>query len=293
MSRRHKQSPTEDGILVAARLPWWLALTLALVGFLILHEIASAPVVAPTGGQELSSAVTATIIRTAAGFAQYFVPFVLICGAGVSAYQRYRNRRLLAHAESTSGTNDLLAMSWRDFEHLVGQAFRERGYSVTETPPGADGGVDLELRKDGELHLVQCKRWRAQKVGVEIVRELYGVMAAHGATGGFVVSTGRFTHAAHAFADGRNIDLMDGGRLKALIRRRRNTSHVAAPAAAERDSLPAPGAIRPSATIPKCPRCGAIMVLRQAHRGRGAGQWFWGCPRFPGCRGTRSTDDRW
>jgi restriction system protein len=147
-----------------------LALTLALVGFLILHEIASPPVVAPSGGQELSSALTATKIRTGAGFAECFVPFVLICGAGVSAYQRFRNRRHLEHAESTSGTNDLLAMSWRDFEHLVGHAFRESGYSVTETAPGADGGVDLELRKDGELHLVQCKRWRAHKVGVEIVR---------------------------------------------------------------------------------------------------------------------------
>ncbi len=48
--------------------------------------------------------------------------------------------------------------------------------------------MDLELRKEGELHLVQCKRWRARKVGVEIVRELYGVMTALGAVGGYVVS---------------------------------------------------------------------------------------------------------
>ena len=37
------------------------------------------------------------------------------------------------------------------------------------------------LRKDREKFLVQCKQWKAFKVGVTVVRELYGVMAAHGA----------------------------------------------------------------------------------------------------------------
>jgi restriction system protein len=44
--------------------------------------------------------------------------------------------------------------------------------------------------------LVQCKQWKAFKVGVQVVRELYGLMAAHGAAGGFVVTSGRFTDEA-------------------------------------------------------------------------------------------------
>ena len=56
------------------------------------------------------------------------------------------------------------------------------------------------LGKGGEKFLVQCKQWRAFKVGVEVVRELYGVMAAKGAAGGFVVTSGRFTDEAAAFA---------------------------------------------------------------------------------------------
>jgi restriction system protein len=55
---------------------------------------------------------------------------------------------------------------------------------------------------------VQCKQWRAYKVGVEVVRELYGVMAAHGAAGGFVMTSGRFTDAANEFAQGRNMKLV-------------------------------------------------------------------------------------
>ncbi len=36
-----------------------------------------------------------------------------------------------------------------------------------------------------------------------------------------------------------------------------------------------------------CPICNSSMTLRTARRGRGAGTQFWGCTRFPACRGTR------
>jgi restriction system protein len=34
------------------------------------------------------------------------------------------------------------------------------------------------LRKNGQLVFVQCKHWKARSVGVKVVREIYGVMAA-------------------------------------------------------------------------------------------------------------------
>jgi restriction system protein len=52
-------------------------------------------------------------------------------------------------------------------------------------------------------------------VGVDVVRELYGVMAATGAAGGFVVTSGRFTEDAASFARGRNVMLVDGPKLHA------------------------------------------------------------------------------
>ena len=36
-----------------------------------------------------------------------------------------------------------------------------------------------------------------------------------------------------------------------------------------------------------CPQCGSPMVLRTARRGPSSGNSFWGCPRYPDCRGTR------
>jgi len=38
---------------------------------------------------------------------------------------------------------------------------------------------------------------------------------------------------------------------------------------------------------PLCPKCGERMVLRKARKGKTAGSEFWGCPRFPRCRGVR------
>ena len=38
-------------------------------------------------------------------------------------------------------------------------------------------------------------------------------------------------------------------------------------------------------TRPLCPDCGATMVRRTARKGKHAGQDFWGCAKFPRCRG--------
>lgn len=38
---------------------------------------------------------------------------------------------------------------------------------------------------------------------------------------------------------------------------------------------------------PTCPQCNSSMVRRVARRGRNSGNSFWGCSRFPRCKGTR------
>lgn len=55
---------------------------------------------------------------------------------------------------------------------------------------------------------------------------------------------------------------------------------------AERTGPPSrPG--KPAEKSPACPSCGSAMVLRTAKQGQNAGSRFWGCPRYPACRGTR------
>jgi restriction system protein len=181
-------------------------------------------------------------------------------------------------------------MNWRDFELLVGEAFRLRGYSVEETGGGgADGGVDLRLRKGNEVFLVQCKQWRAYKVSVTVVRELLGAMAAEGATGGYVVTSGIFTIDAQKFAKGRNIRLIDGRTLAIWIEEARAGGLVKQPEAGAEQGRQAKAPQAPATQLPDpaCPRCGGSMVRRIAKQGSNAGNSFWGCATFPKCRGVR------
>ena len=39
---------------------------------------------------------------------------------------------------------------------------------------------------------------------------------------------------------------------------------------------------------PKCPKCFSSMILRMAQKGSNSGNSFWGCSKFPRCRGTKA-----
>ncbi len=273
---RRKQNPVEGLIEITGKLPWWVGVALALVAYFGLHSLAIHEVTAVVQPGKIGDFGNQTVFRTLASVGQYLLPFVFLVAAGLSAYSRYTRHTLHKTIAASPGHAALNDMNWKQFEALVGEAFRRQGYSVTATGGGPDGGVDLALKKNGELFLVQCTQWRAIRVGVRIVRELYGVMAARSAPGGFVVTSGVFTDEALAFAKGKNIELMDGKALHALIR------GVTIPPRFFRDPLS-------TSTIgaPFCPECQSRMVKRKAKRGSRAGQVFWSCIRHPDCKGKR------
>lgn len=43
---------------------------------------------------------------------------------------------------------------------------------------------------------------------------------------------------------------------------------------------------QPDQQAPTCPQCGALMALRTAKSGKNAGSQFWGCTKYPDCKGT-------
>jgi restriction system protein len=211
VARRKRQSTAEDVVGLVARLPWWAGLSMALVSFLLLHWLAGrqAPIIRNPGqvGDVLPYMMLAGISRAL----QFVIPPLCIVAAAISLVRRKKREELVANVTQSASAESLNGMSWREFEHLVGEAFRLQGYEVQEQGGAQpDGGVDLVLRRGREIFLVQCKQWKAMKVGVDVVRELYGVMAARGAAGGFVVTSGRFTEDATEFATGRNVRLVDG-----------------------------------------------------------------------------------
>jgi restriction system protein len=280
MARRRKSSAFEDLIEIATALPWWLSLSLAAVSYVVLHHYAGVPVPVITDTKQLGSMVTGQMIKTLATFGQILVPLAFGIGALVSLIQRKKRANLFQSVAGQSGKSALNGISWLEFEMLVGEWFRLQGYAVTETGGVADGGVDLILTKGGETYLVQCKHWKAYKVGVNVVRELLGVMVTRGAAGGYLVTSGVFTDEARRFAEASNIALIDGQKLAYLMNETRATQ----------PTLPMnrPTTVPPPQASPSCPKCGSTMVLRHATKGAHAGSAFWGCTCFPSCRGILS-----
>lgn len=117
----------------------------------------------------------------------------------------------------------LTGVRWDRLEHLLAAYYREAGYQVTHVGTGAtagrfDGGVDLELRRDGRLLLVQVKHWNACQVPHNDVHQLIGVMVNAKADGAIVVTSGEFTRAAiEAAARNDQVRLIDGDELRAML----------------------------------------------------------------------------
>lgn len=89
----------------------------------------------------------------------------------------------------------------RKFEELVARLFSDHGFDVELTRASRDGGYDILAKLHNPatsfLALVECKKYSPEnRVGVEIVRGLYGVTEMKGANQGLVVTSSFFTRGA-------------------------------------------------------------------------------------------------
>lgn len=186
--------------------------------------------------------------------------------------------RRLVDRRTFDATDDPAGLTWSQFERLIAEFYRRKGATVTPRGgPTSDGGVDLDLTDvKGERLIVQCKHWKNRHVGVKPLRELWGVLDDEKADGAIFVTSGSFSADALAFANGKQLELIDGSKLRGMmaeLKRAQSAVAVAEPA--------------PSTNNPQCPRCGSPMVLRTARRGANAGEQFWGCSTYPKCQGTQ------
>ena len=92
----------------------------------------------------------------------------------------------------------------RQFEELLAHLLNDMGWEVELTPASNDGGKDilayLNTTVGKMLCLVEAKRYRAdRKVGVDLVRSLYGTLCDHKASSAMLVTTSSFTSGAREF----------------------------------------------------------------------------------------------
>lgn len=212
-----KHSKRTSVLNTLVRAPWWVSVVLGELGALLFWVVL--PLIHLPGTTTdrfiwtVDSALHTPALLQIAGWASILLGLLI---AATSWRRTALRKRLL---DRQRGLNDLQAMSWQEFELLVGEVFRRHGYRVNETGQGgADGGVDLLLRRGSEKILVQCKQWRTTSVGAPVVREMLGLMAHHSADRVKIVCCGRFTREAVAFAQGKPIDLVGADEILALVR---------------------------------------------------------------------------
>ena len=93
---------------------------------------------------------------------------------------------------------DLYRLAPRDFEKLIAELFRDKGWTVDLTKQTRDGGSDIiAVRCDMGAHiqmLIEAKRYGPDKtIGVGIVRQLYAVRQLRHASKAILATTSHFS----------------------------------------------------------------------------------------------------
>ena len=252
-------------------LPWWVSVIVSSLTYFMLAGVLPAISFESVLFQGLANGASKLAVIMAA---------VLLIPAPISALNSWRKRKLFKQQESV---DTIKKLSWKEFEELVAEVYRRKGFKVIENHQGgADGGVDVRLEKDGQKYLVQCKQWKNQKIGVAVIREMYGIMTAENAAGVIVICSGKYTQDAEKFAKDKPIELIEGFQLFELITMlKANESDVKK----EVTQATAENILEPQTS--KCPKCGSELLLRVAKKGPKTGNEFYGCSSFPKCRHTQ------
>jgi restriction system protein len=169
---------------ILLRSPWWVSVAIALGVFLV------ARLVVPP-------------------FYAAFVPLPFLVIAGVVLWRRLKKpgtRKVAARLAA------LRAMPREAFAAALEQGFRRQGYGVSRDPRGG-----LELTKGGRTALVDCRRWKATRTGIEPLRELHAAGQKREAHELIYVAAGEVTDNARSFARENNIRLLGDAELAQLL----------------------------------------------------------------------------
>jgi len=283
MARRQE---TLGGELIKA--PWWINIILAVVFYVVLRFVLPlllGNIQPEPGSTGFSAHVFKGLAKQGPFLANMAALFFLVTASISFVTSLFNRKERIGLFNRQKNLETIRALSWQDFEKLVGEAYRRQGFTISETGGGGpDGGVDLVLKKNGETILVQCKHWKMRQVGVKIVRELLGVVVDRKALGGIVITSGTFSQDALDTSKGNPIELVDGKKLYAMIG---DIKLSGVPSRQERPkAMGTPVQENPAPVL--CPVCGMEMVLRTAKKGPSAGTTFYGCSRYPKCKGVRS-----
>jgi hypothetical protein len=123
--------------------------------------------------------------------------------------------------EIKKNPNLIKDITHREFEELIAELFRSKGFDVELTKRTRDGGKDIIAITTDQLgtklkYFIECKHYAEEnKVSVDLVRALYGVKNTRGGPNKVILATtSTFTNDAYKFASEETlskweIDLVD------------------------------------------------------------------------------------
>lgn len=173
---------------ILSRAPWWISVLIAAAVFMAVRQF-----------MPDYAAVAST------------VPFLVI-----AAYAGWRQMRAPSAAGRADALAALRALSWPAFAARIEEAFRRDGHTVAAF---AGSGADYALRKEGQVALAGCKRWKVAQTGVEPLRELLQAKRAAGADQCIYVTAGELSPNAHQFAQQNGIRLLHAAELVVFLAR--------------------------------------------------------------------------
>ena len=166
------------------------------------------------------------------------------------------------------------SIDWFQFEKLIELVYRKLGYDVTRRGgANPDGGIDLIIQKDGQCAAVQCKQWKAWRVGVKPVREFLGALTDADLQQGKFITLCGYTNPAMQFAKRHDIEIVTEAELTEMLE--------STDARFDPEVL---GLLHDTRKF--CPKCEREMVIRIAENGPDPGAKFWGCSGYPRCHFT-------
>lgn len=310
MSRR-KQALLEDLVEIAAKLPWWVGVVLAIVAYLVLHPFATMEIVATTDPKDIGGMIFKPVFRAVAMVGQYLLPFVFLIGSLVSAfshlhrkpyiseapqkldplkvheqslqprapeddlYELYKSNGVAPPPRPDAWSLELLrSIDWKRFEEVCAEYFRVCGFHASTQSHGPDGGIDIKIyAPNNRTQIVNIVqcKQRNRQVGPKLMRELLGVMTANKVPRGTFVTSSTFNEDATQFAVQNRIHLIDGKQLMKQILERSQSEQECLLKVATEGDY----------LTPTCPSCGIKLVARENRKDKSK---FWGCLNHPGCR---------
>ena len=180
--------PQNSAFAMLARAPWWVSLLISVGIFLLARQF----------------------VPDAYAL---FVPLPFYVTTGIAAW---RQLGVPSGARIARTLEALRVLSADEFTRALEEAYRRKGYTVARINGGK---ADLELTRGGRTTLVACRRWKAQRTGVEPLRELDAERQAREAHECAYVAVGEVTDTARAFAAEKSIRFVGGEELARLAPR--------------------------------------------------------------------------